>query len=87
MQEQFDLLESRVEEMIALIKRLKAEKSALATEKGEIEATLRAREAVLGQWEQELHQFREEREVVRQRIEKIIEALGSPDAVALEVSG
>jgi len=87
MQEQFNLLEFRVQEMIDLIKRLKAEKSALETEKGEIEAILREREAVLGQWEQELHQFREEREVVRQRIGKILEALGCSDSVAVEIAG
>ena len=87
MQEQFNLLESRVQEMIDLIRRLKAEKGALEIEKGEIETTLAEREAVLGQWEQELHQFREEREAVRQRIGKMLEALGCPDTVAAEISG
>ena len=86
-QEQFNLLESRVQEMIALIQRLKVEKSALAAEKGELEAALHEREAALGQCEQALYQFREEREAVRQRIGKILEVLGCPDSVAVEISG
>ena len=84
MQEQINILELRVQEMIALIKRLKAEKGTLETEKGALEETLRQREAVLGQWEKDLHQFREDREAVRQRIGKIIEALGGADEVGLE---
>ncbi|HEY5599906.1 MAG TPA: cell division protein ZapB [Candidatus Manganitrophaceae bacterium] len=60
-QEQLEVLESKIQEMIALIKRLKLEKEGL-----EAQVNLR---------EKEFHQLQEERIKARSRIEKILGAL------------
>ena len=60
-QEQLEVLESKIQEMIALIKHLKQEKAGL--------------EAKVNQRETEFHQLQEERIKARSRIEKILSAL------------
>jgi len=72
-QEQLDTLESRVQDMIELIKRLKMEKTELET--------------TLNRWEKEMHLLQEEKDWVRQRVGKILAAIGHPGAVASEDPG
>lgn len=59
--EQLELLESRIQEMIGIIKRLKQEKAGLET--------------TVAQREKEFHQLQEERTKARLRIEKILGTL------------
>lgn len=59
--EQLELLESRIQEMIGIIKRLKQEKAGLETK--------------VAQKEKEFHQLLEERAKARLRIEKILGTL------------
>ena len=65
-QEQLEVLETRVQEMIELIKHLKKEKAVL--------------EAKINQREKEFDQLHDERGEVRLRIEKILGALNHLDA-------
>ncbi len=70
-QERLGLLESRVQEMIDLIRRIKAEKDALQNR--------------LNQRETELHQLSEEKHLVFQRLEKILEVLHHPESLLADV--
>ncbi len=70
MQEQLEVLEAHVHKMIGLIRQLKSEKAAL--------------QSTLTEWEGELHQLREERTLVLQRVGKMVEVLNGADPGAVE---
>jgi hypothetical protein len=56
--------------MIGVIRQLKSEKAAL--------------QSTLAEWEEDLHQLREERTLVLQRVEKMVEVLNGADPGASE---
>jgi hypothetical protein len=69
-QEQLEVLEAHVHKMIGLIRQLKSEKAAL--------------QSTLSVWEGELHQLREERTLVLQRVGKMVEVLNGAEPSAEE---